>query len=270
MKRFRVIQGIGLLLLWLFGSIGHAQNSVHRARLTGKVVDEGTGDVLPGVEIFIPDLKTGTSANVRGEFSLILRTGQLCIAVNFLGYTPDTLTVNIWSEQRVTVRLRQTPLELSSVTVTAKRRDDSYLTQSAKSPAIISPTELVAVRGQMLGQTLSDIPGVMLLTTDPSISKPVIRGLHSERVIVLNAGVAQEGQLWGDEHAPERISFIWIAEYSQCVSAPTDLFPIAHLSKHKNLLPISQSSALLPMLMSGAMKQYFSGRIPCLETFFCS
>ncbi|MCC7431501.1 TonB-dependent receptor, partial [bacterium] len=36
-----------------------------------------------------------------------------------------------------------------------------------------------------------------------SISKPVIRGLHSQRILLLNDGVQQEGQQWGGEHAPE-------------------------------------------------------------------
>jgi len=47
------------------------------------------------------------------------------------------------------------------------------------------------------------VPGLALLQTGPSIAKPVIRGLHSQRVKVINAGVAQEGQQWGGEHAPE-------------------------------------------------------------------
>src|SRR5690606_35068735 len=36
-----------------------------------------------------------------------------------------------------------------------------------------------------------------------SIVKPVINGLHSNRILILNNGVRQEGQQWGIEHAPE-------------------------------------------------------------------
>ena len=35
------------------------------------------------------------------------------------------------------------------------------------------------------------------------ISKPVIRGLGFNRVVVVNDGVRQEGQQWGDEHGIE-------------------------------------------------------------------
>ncbi|MFM9075334.1 MAG: TonB-dependent receptor, partial [Bacteroidota bacterium] len=32
---------------------------------------------------------------------------------------------------------------------------------------------------------------------------PVIHGVHSQRILILNHGVRQEGQQWGAEHAPE-------------------------------------------------------------------
>ena len=55
---------------------------------------------------------------------------------------------------------------------------------------------------------LSTIPGVNQITIGPAISKPVIRGLAYNRVVVINDGVRQEGQQWGDEFGIE------IDEYS--------------------------------------------------------
>lgn len=46
-------------------------------------------------------------------------------------------------------------------------------------------------------------PGVSQITTGSGISKPVIRGLGFNRVVVVNDGVRQEGQQWGDEHGIE-------------------------------------------------------------------
>lgn len=45
--------------------------------------------------------------------------------------------------------------------------------------------------------------GIHQMTTGGAISKPVIRGLGSTRVLVLNEGVRQEGQQWGDDHGVE-------------------------------------------------------------------
>lgn len=47
------------------------------------------------------------------------------------------------------------------------------------------------------------LPGVSQVTTGSGISKPVIRGLGYNRVVVVADGVRQEGQQWGDEHGVE-------------------------------------------------------------------
>ncbi|MBL4715973.1 MAG: TonB-dependent receptor, partial [Bacteroidia bacterium] len=46
-------------------------------------------------------------------------------------------------------------------------------------------------------------PGISQITTGGAISKPVIRGLGYNRVVVLNNNIRQEGQQWGDEHGIE-------------------------------------------------------------------
>src|SRR5690606_31898411 len=55
---------------------------------------------------------------------------------------------------------------------------------------------------------LSTTPGVSQIATGPAISKPTIRGLGYNRLVVINDGIRQEGQQWGDEHGIE------IDEYS--------------------------------------------------------
>ena len=46
-------------------------------------------------------------------------------------------------------------------------------------------------------------PGMAQVTTGGGISKPIIRGLGYNRIVVMNEGVRQEGQQWGDEHGVE-------------------------------------------------------------------
>jgi iron complex outermembrane receptor protein len=68
--------------------------------------------------------------------------------------------------------------------------------------------KLEETRGLSLAEALSKINGVTLLQTGATISKPVIHGLHSNRILTINNGVRQEGQQWGNEHAPEIDPFI--------------------------------------------------------------
>lgn len=73
---------------------------------------------------------------------------------------------------------------------------------------MLGTTQLFQAAGLTLGETLKSLPGLNSIQTGPSISKPVIHGLHSNRILILNNGVRQEGQQWGTEHAPEIDPFI--------------------------------------------------------------
>ncbi len=77
-----------------------------------------------------------------------------------------------------------------------------------ESVAQIEGLELAENEGKSLGDILTNMPGVNALRTGPTIVKPVIHGLHSNRVLILNNGIRQEGQQWGSEHAPEIDPFI--------------------------------------------------------------
>ncbi len=72
----------------------------------------------------------------------------------------------------------------------------------------LSNEQLEQTRGASLAGALSVLPGLSILKTGHSIEKPVINGMHSNRVLILNNGVRQEGQQWGTEHAPEVDAYV--------------------------------------------------------------
>ncbi len=63
-------------------------------------------------------------------------------------------------------------------------------------------------QGFSIADALGKINGVNILQTGSTISKPIVHGLHSIRVLTINNGVRQEGQQWGSEHAPEIDTYI--------------------------------------------------------------
>ncbi len=67
----------------------------------------------------------------------------------------------------------------------------------------ISGKDLDAVRSESLGDVLSNVTGVSTLTTGQNVVKPIVHGLHSNRVLIINNGLRHEFQNWGVEHAPE-------------------------------------------------------------------
>jgi len=64
----------------------------------------------------------------------------------------------------------------------------------------INFNDLNPILQQYISKSISKLPGVSILSTGPGVSKPSIRGLSYDRVVVYSQGVRLENQQWGDEH----------------------------------------------------------------------
>ena len=81
----------------------------------------------------------------------------------------------------------------------AGRHHPAHLAPAGQRARRIRPA---SSRSATLGETVSALPGVRSFSTGAGIGKPVIRGLSSNRVLVLADGERVESQQWGDEHGP--------------------------------------------------------------------
>ena len=93
-------------------------------------------------------------------------------------------------------------LKLNEMVVTGVT-GDTKLKNSTAPIAIVSGKELRQKTSTNVIDAIAHQPGVAQITTGSGISKPIIRGLGYNRIIVMNEGVRQEGQQWGDEHGIE-------------------------------------------------------------------
>lgn len=176
--------------------------------LSGRVNDALTGEPLQGASIYFADAKTGAVTNANGEYMIRnIAAGNYLIEVSSVGYTSISEHIMLTGDIQKNFALQPSILENEGVTVTGV----STATKIKRTPTpvtIVSKKELTAAVADNLIDALSKSPGISQIATGPSISKPVIRGLGYNRVVVLNDGIRQEGQQWGDEHGIE------IDEYS--------------------------------------------------------
>lgn len=98
--------------------------------------------------------------------------------------------------------ITETSVKLSEVVVTGLTGSQK-LKQSPSPVSIITSRQLEAQPSTNIIDVIARQPGISQVTTGGGISKPVIRGLGYNRVVVVNDGVRQEGQQWGDEHGVE-------------------------------------------------------------------
>lgn len=93
-------------------------------------------------------------------------------------------------------------LQLNAVVVTGLT-GEVHLSEVPAPISVIQPVDLQARSSTNIIDAIAREPGVSQITTGGAISKPVIRGLGYNRVVVVNDGIRQEGQQWGDEHGIE-------------------------------------------------------------------
>lgn len=93
-------------------------------------------------------------------------------------------------------------LQLNEVMVTGVT-GDTKLKHSTAPISVVTGKELRQTTSTNVIDAVAKQPGMAQVTTGGGISKPIIRGLGYNRIIVMNEGVRQEGQQWGDEHGVE-------------------------------------------------------------------
>ena len=170
--------------------------------LTGKVLDKASGKALPGASVYLPEIKKGTIANKEGVFILNIESGSHVMEISYVGYATDVENIKLDKNTTQNFYLNSSVLEGGNVIVTSFLRATS--TRRTPTPVtIIKKEELFRGVATNLIDALSKVPGVSQVTTGPAISKPIIRGLGYNRVVVMNDGIRQEGQQWGDEHGIE-------------------------------------------------------------------
>src|SRR5258706_8936311 len=119
---------------------------------------------------------------VENFMKILLSFSCLLVWISSFGQTLDT-SRNISLHPVIVTAFKEEPLEETSLNITSLKID------SLGRYGNFNLTDLMA-----------KTPGVTMLSTGVSISKPVIRGLYGNRVLVLLSGLKFDNQQWQEEH----------------------------------------------------------------------
>ncbi|MCC2548189.1 TonB-dependent receptor [Hymenobacter sp. BT175] len=172
--------------------------------LAGRVADHETGQLLPGATARLLETNDVSAADEFGNYHFHVCPGLYHLEISFVGYRPETVEVRVSSATVRNFQLHPDAVLLQGALVRGQR----VAAPVPQATATLSGSALQATRGQALGEALLKVSGVSAIQTGPSVFKPMIHGLHSNRVALFNNGVRQEGQQWGQEHGPEIDPFV--------------------------------------------------------------
>ncbi|MDO4162850.1 MAG: TonB-dependent receptor [Bacteroides sp.] len=194
-----------ITIVWLacFVMSARADNGAAGGSLKGRITDAVDGREVIGASIYFPELKTGTSSDMNGAYVIDgLPARRLVVQVSYVGHQTLVEEVDLSMEQVRDFVLHESNALINEVVVTGLT-GNSLLRRSPSPMSMVTQGQLAATSSTNLIDAIAREPGVSQITTGGSISKPVIRGLGYNRVVVVNDGVRQEGQQWGDEHGVE-------------------------------------------------------------------
>lgn len=165
-----------------------------------RVVSSEQAEVLPGANIRYGRAH-GVATDLKGYAQLPSRVGlDTELEISFVGYHTliTTLRAQILKGNVYTITLHP-DTHIEELLVTRERRATSINAVEAR----IDADELRVQAGKSLADVLEQVSGVSSIKTGANTSKPVIHGMHGNRILIVNNGVRQSGQQWGEGHAPE-------------------------------------------------------------------
>ncbi len=184
-----------LLFLLLFPQLLFSQTT-----LTGKVTNKTGGETMPGVNVYIPELQKGTVTNEDGVYSVSnIPNGLFKIQFSFMGYKTQIITVETDGNSKKTdVVLEPTVIHSQEVVVTGGRVGSQH--ENALKIDNISRDVLDMAPQTNLFKKLEQVPGVSTISKGNSIATPVIRGLSTSNIVILNSGIRMENFQFSVDH----------------------------------------------------------------------
>jgi iron complex outermembrane receptor protein len=168
--------------------------------LYGSLLDIHDGSVLTGATVIVAQTGVGVLTDLDGNFVI----SNLCSAtyqlqISHPSCSTKAFSVLIKDDTQKTFKLEHHLESLNEIIVNGKKTNRA--TKSIYENLVDQKTITTFSSGS-LGDALNSISGVSSLNTGNTVVKPMINGLHSSRVLIINNGVQMQDQEWGAEHAP--------------------------------------------------------------------
>ncbi len=188
--------------------------------LSGRVTDNND-HVLPGATVTLFPLRKSTVTDSSGRYSFPkLNVGEYTIEVTFIGFQKFSEAFSLRENHIIDIHLNDRMQSLQEIIVA-----DNYPLHRSREESlnveVVNDDYLKQFLGGSLMQSLERLPGVSSIDIGAGQSKPVIRGLGFNRVVVVENGIKHEAQQWGADHGLEVDQFAF--DRIEVIKGPSSL-----------------------------------------------
>jgi hypothetical protein len=111
----------GFFFLWMPA----AWSQKTRYTISGYIRDSTSGEMLPGANIFVKEINTGTSSNLYGFYSLTLPEGKYTLLFQYAGYTTQEKIVQLHADITYDIEAGSAVMQYEEVVVTAPAAEEN-------------------------------------------------------------------------------------------------------------------------------------------------
>jgi outer membrane receptor protein involved in Fe transport len=163
-RQQRLFRGAGVLaLVFLLGvclaPVGaQAQES---GTISGTVVDQN-GEILPGAQIVVVGTQRGSTTGGNGQYTISgAPAGQLQVRASFVGYKPQTKSIELEAGETVTVdfTLRSDLLQMEEAVVTGSFQERSKM-ESSVAITTLNSAKIEEQNAQSISDLMKAVPGM--------------------------------------------------------------------------------------------------------------
>ena len=187
-----------LLLFCLLGSIvgsAFADPTINtpggKPTISGYIKDAANGEALIGATVYIKEIKSGTSSNIYGYYSVSADKGKYTLVYSYVGYVSKEIPVDFSGNIKVDVELTPESTELQEVVVKGERANAnvSRPEMSVAKLEMKSIKQIPALMGEVdVIKAIQMLPGVQS-TSEGSSGFSVRGGSSDQNQIMLDEAV---------------------------------------------------------------------------------
>lgn len=178
-----------IMIIIILSNIANSKPLINN--LSGIILDSETLDPIPNVVVAIEGTNIFVTSRADGSFLIKgLSNDSYSISFSHLAYHKKTVEIKLEENSTRSLKVYLTPktINISDVIVTDKFKTISKFDEIAEYTNVLKGKKLQRDLAQTLAETLKRETGLSIRSMGPAPSRPVIRGLGQDRVLISEDG----------------------------------------------------------------------------------
>ena len=167
--------------------------------VTGQVVNEENLP-LQQAAVYLPELQKGTITDSLGNFEFSdLPAGIFSLRISYLSYETKIIALDVVHQKSpIIIKLKSSPIQGKAVVVSGGSHSSQH--ENAIKIDAIGMKEISISGKASFIESITQVPGVDMISKGGGVATPVIRGLSTSNILFLNNGIRMENYQFSENH----------------------------------------------------------------------